>query len=94
MAAKTTTKTIRVTQQDIDAGVRGSFCECPVALALGRVYRAQPITVRHEGLFVGELNDAALKIAKGPPRLSRYIARFDAGETVLPTTFTVDFEWR
>lgn len=35
--ADTTTVRVRVTQEDIDAGVPSDGCNCPIALAIGRV---------------------------------------------------------
>lgn len=47
-------KRIVVTQADIDGGVRGDYCECPVARAVRRAFRA-----RQERPVVVPTSDAA-----------------------------------
>lgn len=88
-------KTIRVTQDDIDHGKRGSFCDCPVALAVKRAFRAslsdRRIAVRHEGIFVGDLEDERFWVAEADREVQAFIAAFDDGKRVTPRTFDMAF---
>ena len=71
-----TTVRVRVTQEDIDAGVRGMCAGCPVALA---VARAIP-TATHVGIWAGA------GILEFPDR----IVDFELGE--LPTVAIAGFD--
>lgn len=87
-------KMVIVTQADIDNGKRGSYCECPVALAVRRVFRARPdrpVRVRPEGIIVGDLEDDLMWIGEVPTEIDRFIERFDRGDDVLPMRVMVNF---
>jgi hypothetical protein len=86
-------KHIRVTVDDIENGVAGSFDQCPITHAVRRVWRTQrPIAVRHEGVFVGALDEPELWIAELPRVAERFISRFDDGKKVAPLEFDLIFE--
>ena len=88
-------KTIRVTDKDILTGVRQSWCECPVAMAVKRAFRTartnKPVHVPHEVIAVGDLEETQSWFAETPGVVQRFITRFDAGKRVKPFSFTADF---
>lgn len=88
-------KKISVTANDIALGKRGSFCECPIARAVRRAFRApmdRKVAVRHEGIFVGNLDESRMWLADLPPAAKRFITLFDKGtRSVRPAVFDVTF---
>jgi hypothetical protein len=90
----TNKKVLKITTRDIAEGKRKSYCECPIALAARRAWRApldRRLTVRHEGIFVGDFEDDVLWSAELPPELRRFMERFDKGLPVQPLTMSVTF---
>jgi len=77
--------TIQVTQEHIDAGEPKSAGNCPVALALleicydPRVYPGGSMSIRYAGVLRWPISKV----------VSKFIDRFDRGETVEPFTFRV-----
>lgn len=87
-------KRIVVTQADIDLGERKSYCDCPVARAVKRAFRVRngrPVSVRHEGIFVGDPTDPQMWFAITPRALDRFITRFDDGKAVAPFEMELEF---
>lgn len=82
---------IQVTQDDIDRGVRGNVCFCPVALA---VKRATSETVYVSGMrirIIKKANGKALE-APTPSEVSCFIAAFDHYATVEPFEFDLELQ--
>lgn len=87
-------KRITVTQNDIDLGLRKSFCDCPVARAVRRAFRVKPwrkVYVRHEGILVGEPDDERVWMSDMPDHIEKFIERFDKGKPVEPFTALIEF---
>lgn len=72
---------IIVTQEDIDNGIKGSECDCPVALAIKRKFSVDRGIV--DGIDI-EINGVTYYT---PERVYYWIERFDAGLPVQPITF-------
>ena len=74
--------TITITQKHIDAGVRGSWCKCPIALAIkekGKWYHAGK-----RWLLVNDVDYAT------PPVVHKWMDRFDEGLPVEPMSFELE----
>lgn len=83
---------IDVTQDDIDDGhPRESEC-CPVALALNRTMPLPwkwNVGVRPARAWLREPGVPVASVLVLPPRVDRFISRFDRGETVKPFSFEI-----
>lgn len=83
------TVTVEVTAEDIERGKPRAACDCPVALAAGRVFESP-----HVGVFrVGDdLDLFVLGFGQMRPseEMRRFVDDFDAGRPVAPFTFTVE----
>ena len=86
-----TTKTINVTQQDIDKGAPCDSESCPIALAVLRA------TESDGGAFGPEVAVGPLRVEIGalgefrlPPVATKFRRRFDAGERVEPFSFEIE----
>lgn len=66
------TVTIEVTQDDIDNGVQDDRCECPVAMAMTRMFRGKKVTVWWEHVTIGISPSFDL-----PEEVSEFIIAFD-----------------
>lgn len=78
---------IEVTQQDIDKGIRGNSCACPVAWAIRSAIGDGDIEIRvgEDLITVGNAQVPVPKIAY------RFIRAFDYGlYSVEPFTFTLE----
>ncbi len=76
--------TIEVTKQDIKVGVRGNCFECPVALALTRVF-GTGVQVYPEISLPG-INP----VIRMPDAVRKFVRRFDQKEPVQPFTFEIE----
>lgn len=76
--------TVRVTQDDIDRGVRGSTTDCPVARALCRAVPNAFIRVWKDVAFV------RIHRVEIPPKVRRFIHDFDDYRAVKPFSFEID----
>lgn len=79
---------IEVKQIDIERGVRYSSILCPVARA---VKRAIKMPLQYRSLQIQydlELNG---KIIVLPQRVRKFVVRFDAGKSVRPFSFELDY---
>ena len=74
--------TVRVTQWDIDNGLRGSSNDCPIAIALGRAGYPDAVVF---GAFWRPTHPA-LSVPMSRPA-AKFADRFDDGESVNPSTF-------
>jgi hypothetical protein len=77
--------TIQVTQDDIDDGIRGSYCDCPIALAIKRQFPGKEIIVSKYILGIGGVNTWNV-----PKPVYNFIDRFDNGNPVEPIVFEID----
>lgn len=93
---------IEVTQADIDNGVPGNMCRCPVAIAAVRALGgdwAGYLAVEEKASEVLQVSLYASRCALGPYAAyplpgdaADFVARFDDEDTVVPFTFTARLE--
>ena len=74
---------VKVKREDITNGCRKCPDECPVALALRRVF-SEPISICDTGLFNGRFSSPELPL---PTAVRKFTARFDDGLRVRPFKF-------
>lgn len=72
---------IKVTKEDILKGKRGKCSKCPVALAIGRIFPNEKISVNELGIMIGRM------LLVIPKRVDCWVGRFDEGHKVNPMTF-------
>lgn len=72
---------IRITEAHIRDGVKGSECDCPIALALRDTLFTDAVRVNGEGIFV---NNRKFNMDKED---LRFMERFDNGQRVKPYSF-------
>jgi hypothetical protein len=73
---------INVTKKDIENGIRGNNCGCPIALAVQRRTNADWASV----------NDSIVttdSVYRTPPKARQFICDFDAGRAVKPMRFSI-----
>lgn len=75
---------INVTQEDINQGKRSRCFECPIALAMSRVFGFSVGSLGHE-VFRPSNRDATLGLI--PPEAMRFMRDFDNGSVVQPFMF-------
>jgi hypothetical protein len=80
------TKTIKVTQADIDNGCMRNGVYCPIALAAKRAFRTQHVTV-HSVIHVISGNNTSAKTWILPQEAIEFIFNFDHMVTVEPFEF-------
>lgn len=73
--------TYRVTQQDIDAGLRGSPRWCPVARSIRRRHHVADVVIRSNTAQIGQ---AEYEL---PERVKDWIRQFDIENDVRPFRF-------
>lgn len=79
---------IEVTQEDIDTGIPGSACGCPVALAFRRLgFHFADVAARSCFLAVG-LTDG--RVYSLPSIAADFISNFDTGREVKPLSFELE----
>ena len=85
---------IRVTEQDIENGQKGSCRKCPVALALRKHYPdndllvgAHDVDIYLDGVAFSSNN---LVTYKFPSEVTQFIGDFDDGKPVSPIEFVID----
>jgi len=74
-------KFVRVTQDDIERGLKQNVDSCPLALALKRKHPGQYVKVARRLIFVGS------EIYCHSPGSDKFIKKFDTGRKVRPTFF-------
>ena len=81
---------VKVTQSDIDNGVKNNCYSCPIALAIDRVVGRFHVSVNalsaKVGLWEGWWNTSSQQ--------SRFIESYDKGYRVEPFSFTLDIPER
>lgn len=82
---------VEVTQDDIDKGVPGRMSLCPIARAIKRL-GYEDVVVLSSLIQFSKTADHPYKVVPGgliPPRVKRFITRFDDNETVKPFVFHI-----
>jgi hypothetical protein len=82
-------KKIRVTQDDIDAGVRYNCTFCPVAIALMRAGYDDP-EVHSTGHFTFLDGSTSKLYLMADEVIQPFIEAFDDGDFVAPFSFTIE----
>lgn len=82
--------TVEVTQEDIDKGVAGNPCLCPIARAVRRELDIP--TISTDVSVYSWTMDALDVFYTLPASAERFVTRFDYGDSVEPFTFTAT-EW-
>jgi hypothetical protein len=80
---------LKITQDNIDHGLRGSSTSDPVALALKDKGFVRPYVGINEITVHGRNNVVFLKKCPTPPEVLAFLERFDQSLAVEPTSFEV-----
>ncbi len=82
---------VRVTQEDIECGTRGSAQCCPVARALQRIVQ-EPFVRGHGGSYVKEITGVGKVYGDlfFPVSVATFVTSFDKGAMVVPFEFEVE----
>jgi hypothetical protein len=72
---------IKVTQQDIDRGIKGDCEKCPIGLAVQRCLTGMNLRKFYNST---EAQEQPL-----PPIATEFMRKFDAGEVVTPFEFAI-----
>lgn len=75
---------INITRAHIRDGVRGSECNCPIALALKDALITNNVSVSGSGIYV---NGTKFEVDKND---LKFIDRFDRGQRVRPYSFSLN----
>jgi hypothetical protein len=86
------TKTIIVTQEDIDRGVREDCGKCPVAIAASRVFTDIRWISVTDTIEFGE-QPAGVQVWSLPPEASQFIDAFDNKRHVEPFEFVTEYQY-
>ncbi len=78
---------IKVTQEDIDEGIKGSDGSCPIALACETAGMEQPCV---DDSSVTWIIDGVAKFSSLPMSASNFIWNYDMGDTVEPFSFEIE----
>jgi hypothetical protein len=82
------TLTIKITQEDIDKGVPGSFTFCPIANAVSRNNPDYDVRVAYDYVLLKSKRDPDVKVLYHLPREgSDFVDNFDCEEPVEPISF-------
>lgn len=81
---------VNVTQEDIDNGVRGDACNCPVALAIGRATEHKYVVMAWREILLTIKCNIVYRIDT-PRYVSNFIESFDAKRNVCPFSFNLEF---
>ena len=80
---------VRVTQEDIDLGIRSNPCYCPIARALVRKLSGKMVMVNHKAVTIGDIHGGF--VGRRLPRVARqFIHKFDTNNEVSPFEFELD----
>jgi hypothetical protein len=79
---------IQVTQQDIRNGVSKSYLECPVALAVKRIYPNFSVAITDKAIWIHGQKFMASR------SVQRFIKSFDAGLSVMPFGFNLSGRYK
>jgi hypothetical protein len=86
---------VEVSQGDIEAGMAGAACECPVALAIRRACGVEWARVGYDALMgcatiqIGQPSVFS-KFHIGPRAVKEFFQAFDDGKAVSPFSFDLD----
>ena len=84
--------TVEVTQDFIDNGVKGSVCNCAVALAVkAKLPEGFYVKVNSGKITLLDAGYSARPTAEMPPGMESFIQDFDSGEEVEPRSFSLYF---
>jgi hypothetical protein len=87
---------ITVTQDDIDKGVRGTACKCPVARAVGRAFGVPPladqVSVGHAIGVRKYPSDRCMTWYDASPEAKYFMLMFDTKQPVGPFEFELGEE--
>lgn len=75
---------IEVTREDIDKGVPGDPCRCPIALAAGRRFGGNPSVTYRE---IWKSLEGHERLGKLPPEAVEFATNFDEHLPVEPMSF-------
>lgn len=75
---------IKITKAHIRDGLRGSECDCPIALALKDALITDNVRVNGDGIYV---NNARFDL---DDKDRRFMSRFDEGLRVRPYSFSIN----
>lgn len=81
---------VSVTQEDIDKGTPGNYCQCPIALAIQRLGVLTCPAVTRFGMY-HDIDDRR-KYVLLPPGAISFIEKFDAKLPVEPFDFTLEVD--
>ena len=81
---------IEVNQNDIDNGVQGVSCKCPVARAIKRTMRIKGVEVNADYILL-KSGKTSIECAV-PASVMRFINIFDEGAKVKPFKFNLNIE--
>jgi hypothetical protein len=73
---------IKITQNDIDLGIPGNSCKCPIALSMRRIFPGEDIEVSRSFIYLGK--STAYYI---PEAARNFIKAFDKRLPVAPCEF-------
>lgn len=89
-------KRCNITARDIKLGKRNECDRCPGARAIKRATKLFPSVRKYQiELYPTEAskpNLAAARVARMPPALHTFISRFDAGKSVKPMSFILEYQ--
>lgn len=79
---------VKITQKDIDNGIRNHILKCPARMAIKRKLPVSNIIVTAEFLHIlGKTN----KFVKLPNDLVKFLEKWDKGLEVKPSVFEIKF---
>lgn len=82
------TRTVMVTQEDIDKGTKSNSSKCPVARALARTFpTAKTVMVDLQTIRLTDADTNKRIVFLTPPKAAATAVQFDAGDTVEPVRF-------
>lgn len=79
-----------IEEKDIEQGIRGSRCECPVARAARRKFPGAKIFVDHSQLAVYH-DGGRREVYSLPDKTHQFISDFDRGVTLMPCVLQMEF---
>jgi len=79
---------VKVTQEDIDSGLKSNCCECPIALAMKRISSMPSVGRLYASCSVNSVRYWGVL----PLAAKEFIHLFDDGFPVKPFEFEINFE--
>ncbi len=81
---------ITVTQQDINFGVQGGRCTCPVAVAIRRILAAPYYVLVYGKISLRRPSSRITKRIDIPDSVRTFVTEFDRGNPVQPFDFDIE----